>query len=269
MNFILDRNKDFEINRLINQATCWQEEAELLFDRIDIHPGWKCVDLGCGPMGVLDPLSRRVGVSGQVTGVDHNPYYIQAAKKFINQKHLTNVLVINGDLFNNSLKSHSFNLCHMRFVFSEKGCDRKLLEKMIDLTQPGGVIVSQESDWTTWKCYPQKTPWSIIRNAMIALFEYKGGDINAGLRTFQMFNETDLSEIQIRTAILAMPLGHPYRSGLVQFALSMREKIISAHILTKNEFDKQIDECKEVIMNPNVIILSYTLTQVWGWVKCK
>ena len=63
---------------------------------------------------------------------------------------------------------------------------------------------------------------------MIELFEIMGGDINAGLKTYQLFNKAHLSEIQIRTAMLDMPIGHPYRSGLVRFALSLREKILGS-----------------------------------------
>ena len=241
----MDKSNDFEINRLIEQAKCWEPEAETLFDLINIHPGWKCIDLGCGPMGVLGSLSRRVGAQGQVTGLDHNPNYIQSAKSFINLNRLANVSVIQGDLFSNSLKPHFYDLCHMRFVFSQIGCDQELLEKTIALTRPGGVLISQESDWTTWNCYPPLPAWEKIRNSMTVLFNHLGGDINAGLRTYQMFNTAGLADVQIRTAILAMPVGHPYRSGFVRFAMTLREKILADRILTEAEFAEAIAECNE------------------------
>ena len=258
---------DFEISRLTEQAKCWEPEAEILFDRIPVHPGWKCIDLGCGPLGVLGALSHRVGVNGQVTGFDHNPYCIHAAEHFIDQNHLNNVKMIEGDLFNNSLKPHSFDLCHMRFVFTQIGCSLELVKEMAELTRPGGVVISEESDWASWNCFPFQPSWEKIKRSMIELFEIMSGDINAGLKTNQLFIDAQLSEIQIRTSMLNMPAGHPYRSGLVHFALSLREKILGANILSGDEFSCLIEDCNEIINDPSIQISSYTLYQVWGWVK--
>lgn len=267
MKTLLNVGNEYEINRLVDQARCWETETESLFDQIDVQQGWNCLDIGCGPRGVLDLLIIRVGLHRQVTGVDHNPHYIKAANQYIRQNNLTNARAIRGDFFNILIEPGIFDFCHMRFVYTEIGCDREILEKSISLTRPGGVIVSQESDWNTWNCYPPQQAWTNILQSMIELFKLKGGDINAGLRTYQMFKEADLLEPQIRTVILAMPAEHPYRSGLVRFAISMRNKIIAAHLLTEEQFSKNIEGCIEITNNPSIIIFSYTLAQVWGRVK--
>ena len=213
MELLTEKSNDLEIDRLIEQAKCWEPEADILFDKIEIRPGWKCIDLGCGPLGVLGSLSKRVGKQGQVTGFDHNPFYIQAAKKFVNQNHLANVKVVEGDLFENALDPHSFNLSHMRFVFTQIGCSLKLVKGMAALTQPGGVVVSQEADWASWNCDPPQPSWEKIKKSMIELFEIMGGDINAGLQTYQLFKEADLSEVQIRTAIAGFAGWPPIQIG--------------------------------------------------------
>ncbi len=264
---LLPVSNNDEINRLICQATCWEPETEILFDQLRISPGWKCVDLGCGPIGILAPLSNRVGARGEVIGLDANPECIKTANEFINQNRLLNVKVFNGDLYEKTLKPYTFNLTHSRFVFTQIGCDRLLLEMMIELTRLGGVVISQESDWTTWNCYPKNPSWQKIRNALIALYENEGGDINAGQRTYKMFNEVGLADVQMRTTIKALPIGHLYRSGMNQMAMSLRERIIGANILTNDEFDEAMDECNQVVNDPGTIIFSYVLCQVWGYVK--
>ena len=77
---ILPISNEIEINRLVNQAMGWEEETEILLDRIGIQTGWKCADLGCGPIGVLRPLSLRVGEFGHVLGLDANPVCVQTAR---------------------------------------------------------------------------------------------------------------------------------------------------------------------------------------------
>src|SRR5215831_1583540 len=55
-----------ELERLQLQARVWEPEAETMLDHIGLEAGWHCLDLGCGAMGILGPLARRVGPSGQV-----------------------------------------------------------------------------------------------------------------------------------------------------------------------------------------------------------
>ena len=167
---ILPASNEVEIDRLVNQAMGWEEETEALLDRIGIQPGWKCADLGCGPIGILRPLSLRVGEFGHVLGLDSNLMAVQTAQTYIQNNRLKNVEVIQGNLFENDLKPLSFNLTHIRFVFTQIGCDNELLRKMIHLTSPGGIVVSQESDWSTWSCYPINHSWEKIRNALITSF---------------------------------------------------------------------------------------------------
>ena len=66
-------NDEAELERLRLQARVWEPETETMLDRIGIQPGWRCLDLGCGGMGILGPLSQRVGRGGQVVGVDCDP----------------------------------------------------------------------------------------------------------------------------------------------------------------------------------------------------
>lgn len=58
-----------EQERLRRQAEELVEDANLLFDRIAIAPGSQIVELGCGPRGCLEILSRRVGCQGSVDDV--------------------------------------------------------------------------------------------------------------------------------------------------------------------------------------------------------
>ena len=264
-----DNSPNEKINRLINQSKSWQPETQILFDQIGIKPGWKCADIGCGPMGVLPSLGERVGHTGMVLGIDENPDYLAAAKQLMLFENSTNPLLVMGNIYHPFFKENVFDLCHSRFILNEKGCGQELLDIMITLTKPGGLVVSQESDWTTWKCYPQQPAWNKIRDAMIRLFEINGGNINAGMRIYHVFRESGLVDINIRSAIMAMPVGHPYRDGLIKYALVRKKEIIGAEIVLEKEFDVSINKCERIVKDPEIIIFSYSLTQVWGTVPEK
>jgi tRNA A58 N-methylase Trm61 len=61
---------DAEMQRLRLQAQVWEPAAIDFLATLDIRPGWKALDLGCGAMGILRPLSRSVGDTGMVVGLD-------------------------------------------------------------------------------------------------------------------------------------------------------------------------------------------------------
>ena len=58
--YLLGHSADEE-RRLSKQAEELRQESARLFDRIGMEEGSRAIDLGCGPQGVLDLLSERVG----------------------------------------------------------------------------------------------------------------------------------------------------------------------------------------------------------------
>ena len=139
-----------EVERLQLQAGVWEPEAEALLDRIGVSPGWNCINLGCGANGILGPLSRRVGPTGRVVGLDRDAQQFAAARAFVRQNRLENVEAVAGDAYGTGLPRSSFDLVHVRFVFAPAGRDEALLQEMLALARPGGIIAIQEPGAASW-----------------------------------------------------------------------------------------------------------------------
>jgi|ERR1700722_2629165 len=71
-----------ERNRLRRQSAELREHSELLLDRVGVAEGWRAIDLGCGPSGILDLLADRVGPEGRIVGLDFNPANVAVAREF-------------------------------------------------------------------------------------------------------------------------------------------------------------------------------------------
>ena len=56
--------------RLTVLARSWQPTTSALFDRVQLGPGMRCLDLGCGSGDVTFEMAERVGPDGSVTGID-------------------------------------------------------------------------------------------------------------------------------------------------------------------------------------------------------
>ncbi len=253
-----------ELERLRLQARVWEPEALVMLDRIGVQPGWNCVDLGCGGMGVLGPLRERVGPRGHVVGVENDVKQLAAARDFIGENNLMNVEIAEQDAYHTSLPRASFDFTHVRFVFAPVGRDDELLREMLSLTRPGGIVAIQEPDATSWNCYPAQPAWQQLKDAILMAFAKGGGDFNVGQRTYQMLRNAGLEDVQIRGAVIPLSAPHPYRRLPIQFATSLRKRILDARIMSAAELDNTIAECERIAADPENLVMSLIVTQGGG-----
>jgi len=128
-----------ELERLRLQARVWELETEAWLDRLGPMEGWHCLDLGCGAMGILGPLSRHAGPSGRIVGVDIDTMQLRGARAFVAETPLANVEVLEADAYASPLPAGSFDLTHVRFLFAPVGRDAQLMNELWRLTKPGGI----------------------------------------------------------------------------------------------------------------------------------
>jgi hypothetical protein len=48
----------------------------------------------------------------------------------------------------------AIELAAARFLLPPAGADGELLQAMVGLTRPGGVVTVKEPDASVWRCYP-------------------------------------------------------------------------------------------------------------------
>src|SRR5262245_32894086 len=119
--------REGEIDRLKLQAATIAADAEVMLERIGVAAGWHCLDLGCGPVGIVKLLSKRVGAPGRVVGLDADPVFLEYAR----QDKPSNAEFVQGDAYRTGLEPASFDLVHVRFVASTAGAPQKLLDEAV------------------------------------------------------------------------------------------------------------------------------------------
>jgi hypothetical protein len=132
------------------------------------------------------------------------------------------------------------------------------------LVRPGGVLAIQEPDSVAWRSLPWHPAWARLTSVIRSAFARSGGDFDAGRRTYGMLRQAGLQDVQIRAAVLALPNGHPYRRLPVQFAASLRERILEDRLIDGAELDDVIADCEKVAADPDTYITTFIVTQVWG-----
>jgi SAM-dependent methyltransferase len=259
-------NTASELERLRLQARVWELEAETWLDLLGPMPGWRCLDLGFGTLGLLGPLARRVGPGGRVVGIDRDPLQLRGARDFVAGEGLANVEILEADPYDcgTALPDGTFDLVHTRFLFAPAGRNARLLDEMWRLTRPGGIIAIQEPDVAAWACYLPSGAWARLKAAILEAFRRGGGDFDHGQRTFGLLRDQGADEVRIRTALVALPPSHPYLQLPVQFATLLRDRILEGGIMEAAELDAVITEYERAAADPATARLSFVVTQVWG-----
>src|SRR5579859_387768 len=129
-----------ELQRLLAQAEVYEPESNWLLDQIGIQPGWRAVDVGCGPIGILNLLCQRVGPHGLVVGLEREPRFVEMARAEIAKRGLRNVRVVHADALNTGLEKNAYDLVHERLVLINVAARDAFLAEMLSLLRPGGTL---------------------------------------------------------------------------------------------------------------------------------
>ena len=122
---------------------------ENLFSQINIKPGFKCLDIGCGTGNTTAAVARKVGDSGLVIGCDPDKSRIEIAQKNHPYK---NISFHEGALPEITLDDCKFDLVFSNVVYHWILAEdqMKTTEKAFSLLKPGGFFLL-----TISRDYPQ------------------------------------------------------------------------------------------------------------------
>ncbi|MDX1486694.1 MAG: methyltransferase domain-containing protein [Acidiferrobacterales bacterium] len=256
----IDTVASSEVERLRLQHDAWSADANWLLDQIDIKPGWRCLDLGCGPRGLTEMLSERVGPDGSVVGLEYNPAFVEIARNGAAQ----NVEIIQGDAYATGLTEKSFDLVHCRSLVSTSGQPEKLVVEAKRLLRSGGVFSAQEPDLGSLNCYPPHPAWDRLRHAIEICFPGCAGRDPVPQQIYRLMLQVGFFEVQFRPAIVGTTSAHPWRDFLPSTSESMRSEYLERGLFEADEFDEIVREVRTHLASTTTIVTSVTMIQTWG-----
>ena len=249
-----------EIERLRIQSVAWAPDTEAMLDLIGVGEAWSCLDIGCGPGGITDLLSRRVGPRGRVIGLDMNSAFIDHARASAP----SNTEFLLGDAYGSNLPAGSFDLVHMRFVASTCGEPERLLNEAIRLARPGGTVALQEPDGSSLNCFPPHPAWDKLKAALLGGFSGVGADLELARRLYSVVVQQGLHDVQFRACILGVRSIDPMVDYLPSSVESLRGTVLKLGLLTEAEFPQVLAECRKHLQASGTAFTMYTVAQVWG-----
>jgi len=250
-----------ELERLRLQSRVWEPAGERLLAQIGPGAGYHALEIGCGAMGWLRLLSRWVGTAGQVTGTDVDERMLAAAAALRDEERLPNLTLTRDDVFASALSSASFDLVHLRFQLAPIGRAREQLAAAHRLVRPGGWLVLEDPDTGSWREHPAAPAVDRLRDLIAEAFVRGGGDFNAGRRLPECLRGLGITP-SIRAECLALEPGHPYLQLPVQFAASLRPRLLA--LVEESELDRLVAAARAELATPGRWGTTITLVQAWG-----
>lgn len=176
-----------ERDRLRRQSAELRDHSALLLDRVGVAEGWRAIDLGCGPSGILDLLADRIGPAGRVVGLDLEPANVALARELAAERGLANVEVMQGDAHRTGLPSASYDLVHARTLLINIPDPAAVVAEMVRLARPGGWVAVLEPDGGGSVCYPAHPAWDRLTQIFFSAQQLDGADTFIGRRLPELF----------------------------------------------------------------------------------
>ncbi len=250
--------REGEIERLMLQSAVLAGETDALLDRIGVAEGWRCLDLGCGPGGITEALSARVG-GGSVTGLDFDEVFVALAA----EQAPANVRFVRGDAYATGLPDGAFDLVHMRFLASTAGMPDRLVAEACRLTRPGGLVAAQEADFSTLRCFPPDPAWTTLVTAYRACFPFTADDPEAH-RVYRLMRAAGLEAVGYRPVLVGVRSGDAWQDYLPSTVESLRPSILERGLLPEAGLDAALTACRAHLAEPDTVFTAPTLVQTWG-----
>jgi ubiquinone/menaquinone biosynthesis C-methylase UbiE len=119
-------------------------------DSIDLPRVAAVVDLGCGTGVVARALAARGGFAGTVTGVDQNPEFLVAARRFASSEGVGDrVTFVLGDAHELDLAAASFDAVVGHTLVSHVRDPLAVLVEAARVVRPGGTVAIFDGDYAS------------------------------------------------------------------------------------------------------------------------
>lgn len=188
---------ELQTRRLITQAQLYNPSTRAFFQAAGISKGMKVLELGSGVGDVSLLLADLVGPSGRVVGVELESAAVEMARARVGTIGWRNVKYVAGDIESVQL-DQDFDAVVGRFVLMWLPEPLAVLDRVVKLVRPGGVVAFQDNDFTFNVLASAPLPLFDRLSAWLKETQRQGGpDYHMGLKMQQLYQQVGLPAPQL------------------------------------------------------------------------
>jgi 2-polyprenyl-3-methyl-5-hydroxy-6-metoxy-1,4-benzoquinol methylase len=114
--------------------------SDVIIEHLDLQPGMKALDIGCGPGRLTIPIARKVGPQGEVVAIDIQPGMLRRAQDKAAAANLTNIRFLQAGAGEGKMEHGRSDRALLVTVLGEIPDRHAALKEIFDALKPGGIV---------------------------------------------------------------------------------------------------------------------------------
>ena len=116
-----------------------------IISHLELRPGLKVLDFGCGPGRLTIPIAKQIGLSGTVTAFDTQPAMLERVRVKADLENLGNIEFVHGAAGEGKLGNKQFDRVLLVTVLGEIPDKKIFAKEIIDSLKSGGLLSVTET----------------------------------------------------------------------------------------------------------------------------
>jgi ubiquinone/menaquinone biosynthesis C-methylase UbiE len=206
---------------------------------LDLAPGQRVLDVGCGPGLDARAVAESVGPAGRVAAIDYDPAMIRAAHDTDEARAtgIPRVWYQLADAAGIPYRTNTFNGCYSERVLQHTSNAAAVVSEMARVTKPGGVIVVADTDWATLSI---DAPEPAVERALVRFVGDALRNGLAGRQLRRLMKTADLRFIEVEAWPLVWTDYTLFRSTSLSL-MQMERRAVGAGALSADDVTR-LDE---------------------------
>ncbi|MEB3172696.1 MAG: methyltransferase domain-containing protein [Cyanobacteriota bacterium] len=181
-----------EQQRLIDQAN---RLGDLLAANLELHPGERLLEIGCGVGAVLAGIARA-HPGAQLCGIDISPGQIEGARRHLGEQGIPDVELVVGDGASLPWPDGHFDRVRLVWVVEHLREPAVVLAEALRVLRPGGSIHLTETDYGSLRISPPDAAIEALLSAFVAHFN-RHGNAHAGPSLGPLLEQVGFKQVTV------------------------------------------------------------------------